>query len=75
MRVLYVNHTAEVSGGERSLLALLAALGARVQPCVATPPGPLQEAVEQLGVPGGRSPARRGASGCTRCTRRSRWRR
>ncbi len=51
MRVLYVNHTAEVSGGERSLLALLLALGSRVEPCVATPPGPLQGAVEQLGVP------------------------
>lgn len=51
MRVLYVNHTAEVSGGERSLLGLLAALPDSVQPLVATPPGDLQKAVARLGIP------------------------
>ena len=51
MRVLYVSHTAEISGGERSLLGLLGALPASVQPHVAAPDGPLQRAVEALGVP------------------------
>ncbi len=51
MRVLYVNHTAEVSGAEHSLLALLSALGADVQPQVAAPVGPLSAAVQKLGVP------------------------
>lgn len=50
MRVLYVNHTAEVSGGERSLLSLLAALGDEVDPVVASPQGQLSRAVEQLGI-------------------------
>jgi glycosyltransferase involved in cell wall biosynthesis len=50
MRVLYVNHTAEVSGGERSLLSLLAALDGSVEPHVACPEGPLSRAVEQLGI-------------------------
>ncbi|HUB36599.1 MAG TPA: glycosyltransferase family 4 protein [Solirubrobacteraceae bacterium] len=51
MRVLYVNHTAEVSGGERSLLSLLGALPEAVQARVATPAGPLQDAVRALGLP------------------------
>jgi glycosyltransferase involved in cell wall biosynthesis len=51
MRVLYTNHTAEVSGSERSLLSLLAALPASVEPRVATPPGPLATAAAELGVP------------------------
>ncbi len=51
MRVLYVNHTATVSGSERSLLTLLAALPAHVEPLVATPRGRLQAVVEDLGVP------------------------
>jgi glycosyltransferase involved in cell wall biosynthesis len=51
VRVLYVNHTATVSGGERSLLDLLRALPERVRPRVASPPGALQTAVEGLGVP------------------------
>ena len=50
MRVLYVNHTAEVSGAERSLLALLGGLPPSVQPLVATPPGRLEQAVEELGI-------------------------
>ncbi len=51
MRVLYVNHTAEVSGSERSLLTLLAALPDSVQPQVASPPGRLAQAVQELGIP------------------------
>jgi glycosyltransferase involved in cell wall biosynthesis len=50
-RVLYVNHTAQVSGGERSLIELLAGLDGRVEPLVATPPGDLEAAVRELGVP------------------------
>ena len=51
MRVLYVSHTAEISGGERSLLGLLGALPASVQPHLAAPEGQLQRAVQGLGVP------------------------
>ncbi len=50
MRVLYVNHTAAVSGAERSLLALLAALPPEVESLVASPRGRLSEAVERLGI-------------------------
>jgi L-malate glycosyltransferase len=50
VRVLYVSHTAQVSGGERSLLDLLGALGARVQPTVATPEGELSAALRSRGV-------------------------
>ncbi|MEA2171121.1 MAG: hypothetical protein QOF76_4421 [Solirubrobacteraceae bacterium] len=50
LRVLYVNHTAQVSGGERSLLELLAGLDGRVEPVVASPPGELAEAVRALDV-------------------------
>jgi len=51
VRVLYANHTALVSGSERSLLSLLAALPSSVQPRVATPPGPLARAAAELGIP------------------------
>jgi L-malate glycosyltransferase len=51
VNVLYVNHTAELSGGERSLLSLLAALPDTVQRRVALPPGRLVAAVEELGIP------------------------
>lgn len=51
MNVLYVNHTAEVSGAERSLLILLGALPGTVRPLVATPAGRLAVAVEELGLP------------------------
>jgi glycosyltransferase involved in cell wall biosynthesis len=51
LRVLYVNHTAEVSGGERSLLALLGGLPPEVQPAVACPDGPLADALSQLAIP------------------------
>lgn len=51
MKVLYVNHTATVSGGERSLLELLGALPAAVRPRLACPRGSLQERASALGVP------------------------
>jgi glycosyltransferase involved in cell wall biosynthesis len=51
VNVLYVNHTGEVSGGERSLLLLLGALPGKVHPLVASPRGSLSAAVELLGVP------------------------
>lgn len=51
MRVLYVNHTAEVSGGERSLLALIAGLPGDVDARLAAPAGPLSERARALGIP------------------------
>jgi L-malate glycosyltransferase len=51
VRVLYVNHTATVSGGERSLLGLLGALPGGLEPLLACPPGDLQQRAEALGVP------------------------
>ena len=51
LRVLYVNHTAAVSGAERSLLALLRALPCDVSARVASPRGPLTHAADELGVP------------------------
>lgn len=50
MRVLYVNQTAQVSGAERSLLALLKGLGGAVDPLVACPHGALAEALAEQGV-------------------------
>jgi L-malate glycosyltransferase len=50
MRVLYVNHTATVSGAEKSLLGLLRHLPAGVEPLVACPRGPLASAAAGLGV-------------------------
>jgi glycosyltransferase involved in cell wall biosynthesis len=43
MKVLYVSHTALVSGGERSLLDTRAALPDGVDAVLASPPGPLTE--------------------------------
>ncbi len=51
MRILYANHTSVVSGGERSLLDLLTGLPAAVDPIIACPPGPLEEAVRALRRP------------------------
>ncbi|HXB65430.1 MAG TPA: glycosyltransferase family 4 protein [Solirubrobacteraceae bacterium] len=51
MRVLYVNHTAEVSGAEHSLLSLLAGLPPQVRPRVAAPRGRLLAEVQRLGIP------------------------
>lgn len=51
MRVLYVNHTSVISGGERSLLTLLPALSSAVDARVAVPKGDLAAAAARLGVP------------------------
>jgi glycosyltransferase involved in cell wall biosynthesis len=51
LRVLYVSHTHVIGGGERSLLELLSHLPDSVEPIVATPAGPLSEAVLGLGIP------------------------
>ncbi|HEY4451161.1 MAG TPA: glycosyltransferase family 4 protein [Solirubrobacteraceae bacterium] len=51
MKVLYVNHTAAVSGGERSLLSLLSGLPDSFDALVAAPRGQLQATVRALGVP------------------------
>jgi L-malate glycosyltransferase len=51
VRLLFVNHTAEVSGAERSLMSLLAALPAAVERRAAVPRGPLTVAIERLGIP------------------------
>ena len=51
MNVLYVEHTAIVSGAQRSLLELLRALPPNVQATVACPPGEMAEAVARLGIP------------------------
>ena len=52
MRVLFVNHTAVVSGAERSLLDLLSALARDddVQLLLATPPGALQRLAAARGI-------------------------
>lgn len=50
MRILYVSHTSEVSGGERSLLDLLGGLPGDVEPVVACPDGQLAEAVHAMGI-------------------------
>jgi L-malate glycosyltransferase len=50
VRVLYVNHTALLSGGERSLLSLLAALPDSVEVTVAAPAGELAELLAARGV-------------------------
>ncbi len=51
VNVLYVNHTAEVSGAERSLLDLITALPDMVRPLLATPEGSLAYEAQRLGIP------------------------
>jgi glycosyltransferase involved in cell wall biosynthesis len=51
VRVLYVERTGLLGGGERSLLGLLEALPADVEARLACPPGPLQEQARRCGVP------------------------
>ncbi|HEY2180178.1 MAG TPA: glycosyltransferase family 4 protein [Solirubrobacteraceae bacterium] len=50
MKVLYVSHTAVVSGAERSLIDLVDALGQSVEPLLATPDGRLQELAREHGI-------------------------
>jgi len=51
VRVLYVNHTAVISGAERSLLSLLGALPETICARAAVPRGALAAAVEGVGLP------------------------
>ncbi len=51
MKVLYLSHTALMSGAERSLLTLLEGLPPDVEPVLACPRGPLSAAARHLGVP------------------------
>ncbi len=51
MKVLYVNHTAEIGGGERSLLSLLGTGPGEVEMHLAAPPGRLSEEAAALGIP------------------------
>ncbi|HEX5146625.1 MAG TPA: glycosyltransferase family 4 protein, partial [Conexibacter sp.] len=51
-RVLCVNHTSQVSGGERSLLLLLRGLPDEHVPVLACPDGPLADAARAAGIPG-----------------------
>ena len=51
MRVLYVNQTADVSGAEHSLLALLAGLAGEVEPTLACPTGRLADLAADAGIP------------------------
>jgi L-malate glycosyltransferase len=51
VKVLYVNHTSHVSGGERSLLTFLPHLPADVDAAVACPEGRLATMVRELGLP------------------------
>lgn len=50
MKVLFVNHTSEVSGGERSLLDLAGALPQAIDPMLATPRGALAERAHEIGL-------------------------
>lgn len=50
VRVLYVNQTAQVSGAERSFLAMLQGLSGMVEPLVACPNGELSEELQALGI-------------------------
>lgn len=50
MRVLYVNQTGDVSGAERSLLALIAGLEGEVEPLLACPDGTLSALAAEAGI-------------------------
>jgi glycosyltransferase involved in cell wall biosynthesis len=50
IRVLYVNQTGQVSGAERSLLAMIDSVRPAVDPVLACPAGELTDAARELGV-------------------------
>lgn len=50
MRILYVNHTGQVSGGEKSLLELVRGAAPAISPIVACPDGPLVDALAEIDV-------------------------
>jgi glycosyltransferase involved in cell wall biosynthesis len=49
-RVLYINQTGQVSGAERSLLAMIESVRPAVDPVLACPAGELTDAAHELGV-------------------------
>jgi glycosyltransferase involved in cell wall biosynthesis len=51
MKILYINHTSQVSGAERSLLTLLEGLPSRYSATLACPEGPLAMAGRGRGIP------------------------
>jgi glycosyltransferase involved in cell wall biosynthesis len=51
MRVLYANHTSQMSGAEWSLLTLMGALPSDYVPILACPRGALAEAGRRMGIP------------------------
>jgi glycosyltransferase involved in cell wall biosynthesis len=51
VNVLYVSHTSQISGAERSLLDLLRWLPDDAHPSAAAPAGPLRAALGELGIP------------------------
>lgn len=51
MNVLYLSHTSTISGAEHSLLELLSALPAGIEPTLACPHGELMAEAGKLGVP------------------------
>ena len=56
-----MNHTAHISGAEQSLLSIVRALPAEVEPVVACPEGPLADAVRAAGVDHTRVPGTAGS--------------
>ena len=50
MKVLYVNHTSQMSGAERSLLELIALARVDADVVLACPPGDLMERARALGI-------------------------
>ncbi len=61
MRVLYANHTGQVSGAERSLIDLVGGLPLDISAVVACPPGPLTDTMHRLGFPVAPIPATDGS--------------
>lgn len=50
MNVLYINHTGQISGAEKSLLEIVRTVPGHISPVVACPDGPLAGAIAELGV-------------------------
>ena len=72
LRILYANHTGQISGAEQSCSpCLLGCLG--VSPAVACPEGPLAESIRELGVPVVTIPGTDAVSDSTRGIRHVGW--
>ncbi len=53
MKVLYVNHTGQISGGEKSLLEIVRGAAPAISPIVACPDGALADALGRARRPAG----------------------